>query len=200
CATSGTARLTGIFASRCSPTHQQRPAQAAACAGAFSFMPLDPMLRQIDRSTVSAIIPCLNEETAIGPCVAAMVALGLGEVIVVDGGSTDLTVARATEAGASVLIERRRGYGRAMLSGLAAISPAATIVLFIDGDGSDPTEMIPAVLEPIEQGTADFVLGSRLGGRRERGSLDWPQLLAGGTAGAPIHLRYYRRFTARLRL
>src|SRR5262245_36337540 len=92
-ATSGPARLIGISASRCSPTHHHRPAQAAACDGAFSFMPLDPTLRQIDRSTVSAIIPCLNEGTAIGPCVAAMVALGLGEVIVVDGGSTDLTVA-----------------------------------------------------------------------------------------------------------
>jgi glycosyltransferase involved in cell wall biosynthesis len=124
-----------------------------------------------------------------------MVALGLGEVIVVDGGSTDLTVARAAEAGASVVIERRRGYGRALLSGLASLSPAATIVLFIDGDGSDPTEMIPVVLEPIEQGTADFVLGSRLRGRRERGSLTWPQILAGHVAGYLIYLRYRVRFT-----
>jgi len=158
-------------------------------------MPLDLRLRQVDRSTVSAIIPCLNEEAAIGPCVAAVVALGLGEVIVVDGGSTDLTVTRASEVGARVVVERRRGYGRALLSGLAAISPAATIVLFIDGDGSDRTEMIPAVLKPIEQGTADFVLGSRLRGNRERGSLTGSQLLAGHLAGFLIYLRYRVRFT-----
>src|SRR5262249_54467968 len=48
---------------------------------------------------------------------------------------------------------------------------------------------------PIEQGTADFVLGSRLGGRRERGSLAWPQILAGDDAGYLIYFRYRGRFT-----
>jgi glycosyltransferase involved in cell wall biosynthesis len=159
-------------------------------------MPLEPTLTpQLGRSTVSAVIPCLNEEAAIGPCVAAVVASGLGEVIVVDGGSTDLTVARASEAGARVVVERRRGYGRALLSGLATVSPAATIVLFIDGDGSDRTEMIPTLLAPIEQGTADFVLGSRLRGSREHGSLTGPQIVAGHLAGYLIYLRYRVRFT-----
>jgi glycosyltransferase involved in cell wall biosynthesis len=159
-------------------------------------MQLDPSPPiQLDRSTVSAIIPCLNEETAIGQCVASVAALGLGEVIVVDGGSTDLTVARASEAGARVVVERRRGYGRALLSGLAAMSPAATIVLFIDGDGSDPADMIPAVLEPIEQDAADFVLGSRLRGSREPGSLTGSQILAGHLAGYLIYWRYRVRFT-----
>jgi glycosyltransferase involved in cell wall biosynthesis len=112
-------------------------------------------------------------------------------VIVVDGGSTDLTVARASEAGARVVVERRRGYGRALLSGLAAVSPAALIVLFIDGDGSDRTEMIPAVLAPIENGSSDFVLGSRLRGPREPGSLAPSQILAGHIACAsPICLRF----------
>jgi glycosyltransferase involved in cell wall biosynthesis len=151
--------------------------------------------RQTDHSAVSVIIPCLNEEAAIGPCAAAVLAHGVAEVIVVDGGSTDATVERATEVGARVVIEQRRGYGRALLSGIAAMSQNATIVLFLDGDGSDRPEMIPAVLEPIERDTADFVLGSRLRGPRERGSLAPAQILAGHLAGYLIYLRYGVRFT-----
>src|SRR5258705_3527126 len=158
-------------------------------------MPAPSAARQVDRSTVSAIIPCLDEETAIGPCVAAVLAHGLAEVIVVDGGSTDFTVERASQAGARVVIERRGGYGRALLSGLAALSPAASIILFIDSDGSDRPEMIPTVLEPIELGSADFVLGSRLRGPREPGSLAGAQILAGHLAGYLIYLRYRVRFT-----
>jgi glycosyltransferase involved in cell wall biosynthesis len=147
------------------------------------------------RTAVSVIIPCLDEEAAIGPCVAAVRTYGVGEVIVVDGGSRDATVARASAAGARVTVERRRGYGRAMLAGIAALSPSATIVLFIDGDGSDRPEMIPAVLAPIESGAADFVLGSRLKGDREPGSLAPAQILAGHLAGLLIRLRYGARFT-----
>ena len=149
----------------------------------------------MDRSAVSVIIPCLDEEEAIGPCVAAVRAHGMGEVIVVDGGSSDRTAERAAEAGARVVVERRRGYGRAMLAGLAAISPSATVVLFIDGDGSDRPEMIPAVLAPIEGGAADFVLGTRLQGPREPGSLVPAQIVAGHLAGLLIRLRYGVRFT-----
>jgi len=149
----------------------------------------------MDRPAVSVVIPCLDEEAAIGPCVAAVRAHGVGEVIVVDGGSGDRTVERAAEAGARVIVERRRGYGRAMLTGIAALSPGATIVLFIDGDGSDRPEMIPAVLAPVERGEADFVLGSRLQGPREPGSLALAQIVAGRLAGLLIRLRYGPRFT-----
>lgn len=151
--------------------------------------------QSVDRSSVSVIIPCLDEETAIGPCVEAVLSHGVGEVLVVDGGSADRTAARASQAGARVIVELRRGYGRALLSGIAAISPGASIVLFIDGDGSDRPEMIPAVLAPIEQDSADFVLGSRLRGPRERGSLSPAQIVAGHLAGILIYLRYGVRFT-----
>jgi glycosyltransferase involved in cell wall biosynthesis len=147
------------------------------------------------RHNVGAIIPCLNEEAAIGACVAAVLASGVGEVIVVDGRSTDRTVERAAAAGAKVIVEPERGYGRAMLSGLAALSPASTIVLFIDGDGSDRPDMIPSVVEPIESGRADFVLGSRLRGEREPGSLGASQIVAGHLAGFLIRLLYGVRFT-----
>jgi glycosyltransferase involved in cell wall biosynthesis len=144
---------------------------------------------------VTAIIPCLDEEEAIGPCVAAVLAHGVGEVIVVDGGSKDRTAERAVAAGARVIVEPRRGYGRAMMTGIAAAYPGSTVILFIDGDGSDRPEMIPAVLGPIESGGADFVLGSRLSGEREPGSLAPAQIAAGYLAGLLVRLLYGVRFT-----
>jgi glycosyltransferase involved in cell wall biosynthesis len=147
------------------------------------------------RPAVSVVIPCLDEEAAIGPCVAAVRAHGAREVIVVDGGSSDRTAERAAAAGARVIVERRRGYGRAMLAGIGALSPGTAVVLFIDGDGSDRPEMIPAVLAPIERGEADFVLGSRLRGPREPGSLAPSQVVAGHLAGLLLRLRYGVRFT-----
>jgi glycosyltransferase involved in cell wall biosynthesis len=144
---------------------------------------------------VGTIIPCLEEEEAIGPCVQAVLAEGVGEAIVVDGGSRDRTAERAAAAGARVVVEPRRGYGRAMLAGLAALSPASSVVLFIDGDGSDRPELIPHVLKPIEDGRADFVLGSRLAGEREPGSLAPAQIVAGRLAGELMRVLYGARFT-----
>jgi hypothetical protein len=92
-------------------------------------------------------------------------------------------------------VEARRGYGRALMSGLAALAPETTIVLFLDGDGSDRPEMIPAVLAPIEEGRAEFVVGSRLLGDREPGSLSLAQIVAGRLAGLLLRLRYGVRFT-----
>lgn len=154
-----------------------------------------PSVNAAPRRNVGAIIPCLDEENAIGPCVAAVLAHGVGEVIVVDGQSADRTAERAKAAGAKVVIETARGYGQAMLSGLAALSPTSTIVLFIDGDGSDRPELIPAVLAPIENGSADFVLGTRLRGERESRSLGASQIVAGHLAGLLIRFLYGVRFT-----
>ncbi len=152
-------------------------------------------MRRAVHPHVTVIIPCLDEEEAIGPCVAAVLAQGVGEVIVVDGGSRDRTAEQARAAGARVVVEPRRGYGRALMTGIAALPPSATVVLFIDGDGSDRPEMIPAVLAPIESGKADFVLGSRLRGEREPGSLAPAQIVAGHLAGLLIRLLYGVRFT-----
>jgi len=145
--------------------------------------------------SVGVIIPCLNEEEAIGPCVAAVLANGVGEVIVVDGQSSDHTAERAAAAGAKVIVEPARGYGRAMLAGLAHLAPTSMIVLFIDGDGSDRPDIIPALVEPIASGRADFVLGSRLRGEREPGSLSASQIIAGHLAGFLIRLLYGASFT-----
>jgi hypothetical protein len=89
-----------LSARPCSRTPHPSRAQAAACAGACSAMHCPRVAPTFDRSTVSVVIPCLDEEAAIGACVAAVLVHGVGEVIVVDGGSADRTVERASAAGA----------------------------------------------------------------------------------------------------
>jgi glycosyltransferase involved in cell wall biosynthesis len=148
-----------------------------------------------DLSVVSAIIPCLDEETAIGPVVSAVLAQNVSEVIVVDGASRDRTAERALAAGARVIVEPRRGYGRAIQAGIAAVRDDADILLFLDGDGSDPAERISDLLSPVIAGQAVFVLGSRVRGAREPGSLAPQQLFAAHVGRLLLRLVYGANFT-----
>ena len=144
---------------------------------------------------VSIVIPCLDEEEPIAGVVAEVLAQGADEVIVVDNGSTDRTAERARAAGARVVSEPRRGYGRACAAGVAAVRLDAEIVCFLDGDGSDVPAFIAAVVEPIARHEADFVMGSRLRGKREAGSMTPQQLVAGRLAGWLMRIFYRVTFT-----
>lgn len=144
---------------------------------------------------VSVVIPCLNEGEAIGDVVREVLAVGVDEVIVVDNGSTDDTAAKAEAAGARLVRQTQRGYGRACAGGLAAIDERSQIVCFLDGDGSDVPSFMPAVVGPIVAGEADFVMGSRLRGKREPGSMTPQQIVAGAIAGRLMRLAYGVRYT-----
>lgn len=146
-------------------------------------------------SIISVIIPCLDEEAAIGRVVTAVLAQNVSEVIVVDGGSGDRTVERAKAAGARVIVEPRRGYGRAVQAGVAAVSDDVDILVFLDGDGSDPAEFIPAMVSPISAGQAAFVLGSRVRGSREPGSLALQQVVAAHIGALLLRVVYGAGFT-----
>jgi glycosyltransferase involved in cell wall biosynthesis len=146
-------------------------------------------------AVVSAIIPCLDEATAIGQVVTAVLAQNVSEVVVVDGGSRDRTAERAAAAGARVIVEPRRGYGRAVQAGIAAARAEAEILVFLDGDGSDPAEFIPDLVSPIAAGQAVFVLGSRVRGPREPGSLAPQQVLAAHVGRLLLRLVYGASFT-----
>jgi glycosyltransferase involved in cell wall biosynthesis len=148
-----------------------------------------------DVAVVSVIIPCLDEEAAIGQVVTAVLAQNVSEVVVVDGGSRDRTAAQAEAAGARVIVEPRGGYGRAIQAGIAAARDDAEILVFLDGDGSDAPEFIPDLVAPIIAGQAVFVLGSRVRGSREPGSLAPQQLVAAHVGGLLLRLVYRAGFT-----
>ena len=145
--------------------------------------------------TITIVIPCLNEEEPIADVVTAVLKQDVDEIIIVDNGSTDRTAERATNAGARVVSEPARGYGRACAAGVAALRSNVDIVCFMDGDGSDVPEFMRAIIEPIANGTADFVMGSRLRGKREPGSMTPQQIVAGWIAGVLLRLTYGVRFT-----
>ena len=145
---------------------------------------------------VSVVIPALNEEEPIAKVVRECLTTGIpDEVIVVDNGSDDRTAERAREAGARVVSEPRRGYGRACMAGLRGVSPKCEIVVFLDGDGSDCPEFIAKLVDPIVAANYDFVIGSRTRGQREPGSMNFQQIFSGRLAGLLMSMLYGVRYT-----
>jgi glycosyltransferase involved in cell wall biosynthesis len=120
---------------------------------------------------VVAIIPALDEAAALARLLPEVPRDVVAEVLVVDNGSRDATAAVARGAGARVVAEPRRGYGRACLAGLRAAA-GADVVVYLDGDYSDDPRQIPRLLGPLWQGRADLVVGTR-----------------GAGAGLPLHQR-----------
>lgn len=117
-------------------------------------------------------------------------------MIVCDNGSSDNTAAVAEHHDAVVVVEPRRGYGWACLAGMAkAREFEPEIVVFLDGDYSDHPEEIPRLINPIRSGEADLVIGSRVRGEREPGSL-LPQARFGNwLASALIRIFWGFRYT-----
>jgi len=111
----------------------------------------------VPAATVTVVIPTRNEEGLIGEIVDSV--RPYGEVLVVDGHSTDRTRAIAQEHGARVVLDGGKGKGQAIRQALRETT--TDIVVFIDADGSHDTRDIPALVAPIAEGRADLVIGSR---------------------------------------
>lgn len=116
------------------------------------------------------IIPARDEMETIGDVVRAVRAVFVGEIVVVDNGSTDATAERGIEAGAHVIAEPVAGYGRACMAGVAAAAVDTEVFVFMDGDGSDWPEDIASLLAAVANG-ADLALAVRRGEGVERGSI-----------------------------
>lgn len=124
---------------------------------------------------ISVVIPCLDEEAAVG-AVVEQAWEGIersgrtGEVIVVDNGSVDASAAVAAAAGARVVYEPRRGYGRAYLTGIDSAN--GDYIVMADADGTYPVAELGAFVDSLERGN-DLVLGSRFQGTIHDGAMPW---------------------------
>ena len=119
----------------------------------------------IGAPSVTVVLPCLNESSAIVGCVheaqKGLTQAGLsGEVLVVDNGSTDGSASLAVQAGARVVGEERRGYGSALRRGIA--EARGTIIVMADADRTYRLDRLGELVAPVAEGIADVVLGSRL--------------------------------------
>lgn len=139
------------------------------------------------------IIPARNEEGAIGQVIASVLPY-VNSVIVADNGSTDETANNARLAGAIVVSVPQPGYGRACLAAIEAAGEP-DILVFMDGDASDDPEDLQRLLEPILAGEADLVIGSRILGDCEPGSLTVQQRFGNTLACWLMHLFWGFHFT-----
>ena len=145
-------------------------------------------------SKISVIIPALNERESIGHVVASMPWSLISECIVVDNGSTDGTDQVAREAGAKV-VYAPRGYGSACKAGAEAALKTTNILVYLDGDGSDDITDLARLVDPIEKDAADFVLGSRIRGNLQPGSMLGSQIFAAHLVGFLVRLLQGVRYT-----
>lgn len=143
---------------------------------------------------VAVVIPVLNEAATIAGVVRGIPRGLAREIIVADGGSADGTPELARAAGARVIVPNGRGYGLACAAGAEAGAECG-IIVFMDGDGADRGDLLARLVDPIRDGSHDFVIASRTRGAREPGSMSWHQIAAGYLAGFGMGLLYGVRYS-----
>ncbi len=148
---------------------------------------------------IDVIIPAYNESASIGKVIGDIPREIVRDIIVCNNNSTDATASVAAASGAIVVDQPLRGYGNACLAGMAYIKerPLAEhpdIIVFLDGDYSDHPQEMKALLSPIMEGK-DMVIGSRVTGNPDRGSLTIPQRFGNWLATRLIHMMYGFRFS-----
>ena len=149
------------------------------------------------------IIPMLNEQDSIAAVLSDIPPVR--RVLVVDNGSRDDSPCIARSNGATVVVEPQRGYGKACLLGIKRVvtelahsgetCQRAAIVVFLDGDYSDHPDEITKLIAPIARGEFDFVVGSRMLGDREAGSMHFQAIFGNRLACFLMRIFWGARFT-----
>ncbi|MDN3202710.1 glycosyltransferase family 2 protein [Algoriphagus sediminis] len=127
---------------------------------------------------IDVIIPAFNEEKSIPKVIAEIPDL-VRHIVVANNNSQDRTSEVAEEAGAKVVFEEQKGYGKACLTAMDWIkgqNPQPDIVVFLDGDYSDYPWQMTDLIKPIQENDFDLVIGSRSLGKKESGSMTIPQV------------------------
>ena len=126
---------------------------------------------------ITLIIPCYNEEKGIGKVLDDIPKNKLKKhgfsinVIIVDNNCTDKTSEIARKKGAKVIFEPNPGKGNAIRTGFRNISKDTDFVVMLDGDNTYKAEEIPRLIEPLDAGFCDVIIGSRLEGKINRHSM-----------------------------
>jgi glycosyltransferase involved in cell wall biosynthesis len=147
-----------------------------------------------DEPDISVVMPCLNEERSVGICVERALE-GIrrtnltGEVIVCDNGSTDDSVAVAAAAGARVVHQPERGYGNAYRRGFEAAR--GRYVVMGDSDLSYDFSELHRLVESLQTGGYDYVLGSRFAGEILPGAMPWSHRYIGNPVLTGILNRFF---------
>lgn len=157
------------------------------------ILPMHPHL------LIDVIIPAYNESASIGKVIGDIPRDLVRDIIVCNNNSTDATASIAGASGAIVVDQPLRGYGNACLAGIAYIKSRPVdmhpdIIVFMDGDYSDHPQEMKSLISPIMEGK-DMVIGSRVKGNPDPGSLTIPQRFGNWLATRLIHLMYGFRFS-----
>lgn len=147
------------------------------------------------RPNAVVVIPAYNEESSIGLVVGRIPKDWVEEIIVVDNGSSDATAHVAAINGARVVVESRRGYGSACLAGISQLPAETELVVFMDGDYSDYPDEIQKLIAAQSKHQADLVVGSRVLGECEPGSLTVQQRFGNWLSTWLIKLLYGHSYT-----
>ncbi len=152
-----------------------------------------PNVETVKAETIDVILPCLDEAEALPWVLGRMPSWA--RPIVADNGSTDGSPDIARSLGATVVEVSARGYGAACAGALTALDDDTDTIVFMDADGSDDHGDMIALLEPIREGRADLVIGSRALGIVDAGALTLQQRFGNRLATLLIRILYGRRFT-----
>ncbi len=149
----------------------------------------------MSNSKVTVVVPTKNESGGIKEVITKTKPYA-DEILIVDGHSTDNTARIAKQAGATVILDNKKGLGEAKRLGI--VKAKNEIIVFIDADGSHEPKDIPKLVKPIKENKADLVVASRIRGGSDEFDINFSGLVrqnGGDLIAAVINYRFGTKLT-----